>query len=291
MAEVFQITLEFSGSNADRNEIDLYDVSKALVGFQRSLALTTHLILNGEIITQAPALRGASILALPADEGSWKLPAAIAVATGIFTLGTAPKDTPVGHLVASAYDYVISESLGFHVDYDKTLGQQYEEMKNKDQQVEKVPQPKFDSLIEKCEPAIKDMHRPISWSETAQEAKIVSNISGKRRPVGQTLDTLTYEYIRETRRSEFENDFKGRVSSYNSNTYKGRIYLPTVGRPIPFELLESSRNRRSVSLITASLAANARRDRGDEGYIIVSGYENTSRSGQLKRLEVTNVTK
>jgi len=86
----------FSGSRADQNEIDFYDVSQALVGFERSLALTTHLILNGKIITHAPALKGAEIFALPPAEGSWKLSAAILVAaTGVYHLGTAPKDTPI----------------------------------------------------------------------------------------------------------------------------------------------------------------------------------------------------
>ena len=125
-----EITLSFSGSRADQNEINFYDVSQALIGFERSLALTTHLILNGKIITQAPALRGAEILALAPAEGSWKLSAIILVAaTGLYHLGTAPKDTPIGHLIRSGYDYVISEALGFHVDYDKSLGQQYEELK------------------------------------------------------------------------------------------------------------------------------------------------------------------
>jgi hypothetical protein len=69
-----EITLSFNGGAADKNEINFYDVSQALIGFERSLALTTHLVLNGEIITQAPALKGAEILAIPPTEGSWKLP-------------------------------------------------------------------------------------------------------------------------------------------------------------------------------------------------------------------------
>src|SRR2546428_7773280 len=110
-----EITLSFSGSRADQNEINFYDVSQALIGFERSLALTTHLILNGKIITQAPALKGAEIIAFPPTEGSWKLSAAVLVAaTGAYHLGTAPKDTPIGHLIRSGYDYVISEALGFH---------------------------------------------------------------------------------------------------------------------------------------------------------------------------------
>ena len=67
-----RFTIAFTGNDADENILDLYDISQALVGLQRSLALTTHLILNDEIITQSPALKGARIYSLPAEPGSWK---------------------------------------------------------------------------------------------------------------------------------------------------------------------------------------------------------------------------
>lgn len=116
-----EFRLSFRGNDSDKHQIDLYDVSQALIGFQRSLALTTHLVLNGEIITQAPALKGARIFASPAKEGSWEIIATILA--GIYAIGTAPKDTPIGHIVRSVYDYMVSQSLGVHVDYDKTIGQ------------------------------------------------------------------------------------------------------------------------------------------------------------------------
>jgi hypothetical protein len=110
------VTLTYSGRESDDNEIDLYDVAQGLIGFERSLALTTHLVLNNEIITQAPALKGARILARPAQSGSWELTATILVlaAGAIYKLGTAPKESPIGHLIRSAYDYVVSQTLGFH---------------------------------------------------------------------------------------------------------------------------------------------------------------------------------
>src|SRR5262249_8265011 len=145
----------YSGARADQQEIDLYDVAEALIGFQRSLAITVHLVLNGQVITQAPSLKGAQIIALPPDAGSWKLKAAVigSIAAGAYHLGTAPRDTPLGNLISSAYDYVIAETLGFHVDYRKTLGQQYEELKRR-QDIKPMPEARFDAVIEKCEAAI-----------------------------------------------------------------------------------------------------------------------------------------
>ena len=45
-----------------------------------------------------------------------------AISIGGYHLGTADKETPLGHLMHSAYYYVISETMGFHVDYEKSLG-------------------------------------------------------------------------------------------------------------------------------------------------------------------------
>ena len=91
-----QFELSYTGADADDHEIDLYDVSQALVGFQRSLAITTHLILNGEIITQAPALKGAQIFAFPSEDGSWKIKAGILVlGTAAYHIATAPNNTPL----------------------------------------------------------------------------------------------------------------------------------------------------------------------------------------------------
>lgn len=282
-----EITLSFGGYNAEQNEIDLYDAGQALVGFQRSLALTTHLVLNDEIITQAPSLDGASIYALPASEGSWKITAAVAVT--VWTIGTAPKDSPLGHLISSAYDYVISESLGFHIDYNKTLGQQYDELKKLQPDVQKLPQSRFDSLVEKCETAIREMHRPISKSATAQHATLFANFDGEFRKIGKDLNRETYDYIAYTERSSETADYVGRVSSYNINTFKGRIYVAKEGRPIPFELGDTARSERDILAITSSLRANSRRRKSDEADIKFHAFRNESRSGRLKSFLITEI--
>lgn len=293
MASELQFTLAYLGRSADRHRLDFYDVSQALIGFQRSLALTTHLALNGEIITHAPALKGARIYASPPEEGSWKIVGVITIAasTAIYNIGTADRNTPLGHIVYSLYDYVVSESLGVHVNYEKSLGQLYEEARQK-KKSDGAPlrQSQADSLIEKCHRAIEDMHRPIYASGTAVKGVIESVIAGKSRPLKTQLTGETYEFIHETYRSDQPEEFLGRITSYNSNTYKGRIYLPDVGRPLPFELSTSTRNKRTFRLITTSLRASALRDRTDQyAFVKVSAYVNKSRTGQLKWLTVTHV--
>ena len=168
-----KFTLSFGGGSSDRHAIDLYDVSQALIGFQRSLALTSHLVINDEIITQAPSLKGAIILALPPKPGSWEIVGLViaGLAAAGYKLGTTPRNTPLGHLIFSLYDYVVKESLGVHVDYDKSIGQLYEDNKAQEAEVPRIEQHQVDSLIEKCSTAITEIHRPIYKTGSAQQAK------------------------------------------------------------------------------------------------------------------------
>ncbi|WP_455750023.1 DUF7946 domain-containing protein [Rhodobacter capsulatus] len=57
-----EIKLSYTGRTAEAHQLDFYDAAQAMVGFQRSLALTAHLVINGTIITQAPSLKGAKRL-------------------------------------------------------------------------------------------------------------------------------------------------------------------------------------------------------------------------------------
>lgn len=282
MREDIEFTISFNGSIANKYIIDFYDVSQALIGFQRSLALTTHLVLNDQIITQAPSLKGAAIYAKPPSAGSWEITAVISIlAAGFYKLGTTPKNTPIGHLIHSLYDYVISERLGFHVDYEKSLGSSYAEARKK------VEQPKADALIEKCSNAVKEMHRPIYLTKTATSASIRSKIGSVIKNLDAQLDENTYDYIHQTFPSDSVENITGRVSSYNSNTYKGRIYVSEMGRPITFELSEKIRTSRVIRLVTASLALSAVREFNNPASSVrFLVLRNLSRSGHTKSFTV-----
>lgn len=291
-----EFTLTYEGRDSDRHEIDLYDVCQALIVLQRSLALTTHLVLNDEIITQSPSLKGAHIYALPADEGRWKLTATIIIgtATAFYSLSTAPKDTALGHLIYSAYDYVVSESLGVHVDYTKTLGQLYEESKRQGQNIPQLRQSQLDSLIEKCSTAIRDIHRPIYKTQTADSASIAAWIKNQFLQVGTDFTIQTFQYMATFQAGDTPELINGRVASYNANTYKGRIYVPAEGRPVPFELSNTARTDQTVKIIVTSLGLSALKHyESENGMVYCRVIKSKSKSGQLKGyliLEVSNRT-
>ncbi|VAX04537.1 hypothetical protein MNBD_ALPHA03-426 [hydrothermal vent metagenome] len=285
-------TLSFEGNNADDHELDLYDAAQAMIGFQRSLAITTHLVLNGNVITQAPSLKNARIIGMPPEKGSWEVWAVIipAIAAIVYKLGTAPKDTPLGNLMYSAYDYVVSETLGFHVDYDTTLGQQYDKLNNsKQNSLPILKQPQFDSAIEKCENAIKEMHRPIVKSNTADTARIIYQTKNFEKPFKNPLDIKTYDHIVFSEEDKNSVEIVGCVSSYNINTYKGRIFVESERRPIPFELAESTRTVRAISEITKSLSSNAVERFTQEANITFEAFVHRSKTDRVKKYYIVGV--
>src|SRR5690606_18465875 len=148
-----------------------------------------------------------------------------------------------------------------------------------------------DALIEKCSTAITEIHRPIYKTQTASRAVITADYGNGHERIGSTFDLDTYDYIRE----EFEADdsvvIRGQVSSYNNNTYKGRIYVAHEGRPVSFELSEGCRRNSVVQIIVASLSVNAIRDFNNEwSEVYCRAYRVTSRSGHLKSYKIVEVS-
>lgn len=277
------IKLKFEGKLSDNHVLNFYDAARAMTGFQRSLALTTHLVMHGEIITQAQALKEADILVSTPSPGSWEIIASIVGAAWV--AGTASKDTPLGHMLYSIYDYIISSTLGFHVDYEKILFQSYRESLTE----KGITPEKLESLMEKTESSIGDMHRPIVASQSATSAKLFRLSRSGVDQIGPDMTSLSYDYIARTIRRDELIEHQGLVSSYNVNTYNGRIFLPDEQRPIPFELDEVAKNRESVQIITSSLRTNATSRRESEGLIALYGRRLESSTGRLKALIVNKV--
>jgi hypothetical protein len=290
-----ELDLSFTGNLADKHRIDLYDAAHALLGFQRSLALTTHLVLNGEVITKAPFLNGAEILALPSEENGWRQKVLIAVGTALGAAAIAPKDSLLGHFVYSAYDYVISETLGFHANYEKSLGEQYRQLQESQRgsAMPHVEQHSFDLLIEKCESAIQEMHRPIVGRHTAEVATVSASIRGQNVVVGKPFTKSSFEYVAATIIGKKPEKIAGTVSSYNLDTYKGRIFTTEEHRAVPFDVREAARDEKSVSHLANSLAISVRSRRPlvDEAMVYCVAYRKTSQAGRLKGYDIISVSK
>lgn len=291
-----EFELSYTGNMADSQKIDFYDITQALWGFERTISLTTNLLINGKVATQSPQVKGFKLLAEVPEAGSWKFKTVMVVGTSIGALGMAPSDTAFGWLTKSAIDYVVSESLGFNPNFDKTLGVQIENFR-REQSVVQIDrdlfQERFDSLLEKTESGLRAIHRPIVFSSTADVAQISCRIGTTIRPLKDHFSANTYEYVSKTIRSEDFSKLCGVISSYNSNTFKGRLFLPDENRTVPFELSDNTRVPKAIGRIVSSLRDNATaRSRGNnhrEPDICLFGAKNESSSGRLKSLFVVEV--
>lgn len=214
----------------------------------------------------------------------------------IGAFGLAPPDTQFGWLAKSAMEYVIQETLGFTPNFDETLGKQIDEFRAIDGARElpkDLSQSRFDGVIEKCENGLKEMHRPIVFSGTADKAQIEYHVGSRAGLLKGHFDTETYQYISQTVKKDTVEIFEGVVSSYNVNTYSGRVYVPSLNRTVAFELDKNARYRGAVDAITLSLRRNANQKVLQPGSTIsdiqLFAYRNESVSGRLKRAYVIDV--
>ena len=180
--DALEIRLRYTGHNWNSTKLIYMMLDRLELAFNGRSPSPRILILNDEIITQAPSLKEPR--SLPASGG--ELGAHCHYCgdsryrrSDLQIWDCSEEIIPIGHLIRSAYDYVISETLGFHV-VQIILGEQFEEL----------PQSRLDSsLMEKTETAIKEMHRPISKSRTANKAELITKI-------GPVKSTLSHSRVR-----------------------------------------------------------------------------------------------
>lgn len=290
--------LKFNGKWADQHAVEFYDVSHAMAGFERVVSLTTHLLINGKVITQSPSAKGFKLVALPPEEGSWKLTVGLVGAMGptIMAFGTAAPDTAFGWLTKSAVEYVVQETLGFTPNFDETLGAQIKKYRSSQQGrpiCDDLSVERFDSLVEKTESGVKAIHRPIVYSGSAEVASFGYRVGPDEGQMNVYADANTFEYIDKTITSDDFSEYCGIVSSYNANTFRGRLYISEEKRTVPFELGDTVRNTSVVNAITASLSANATQalagGSGSTREVCFTAYRNETKTGRLKSLLVVEV--
>jgi hypothetical protein len=285
--------LSFQGSVSDEHLVDAYDVGRAILGLQRSVAITTNFILTGDIVTQAPAIKGFSLVALPPRNGSWEwvmvlMGGGTITSAAMYQILTAPKDTPLGHLVTSAYAAVLKRATGIDLDYDTTIGASMEQARNQGLIPKNVTPERLESVVEKTENSLIDLHRPIQASGTANQAFLYSGFD-KASLVQLDLDTFDFisSGIFDSERSELE----GEVSSYNMNTFSGRIYVSSLQRTIPFKLQEPGKTDAQISRIARSLYNNVEKLDRDDKKVLVEGYFVRTKNGRVKRFNIISIKK
>lgn len=251
MSDILTLEISYEGSSSDIHRIDLYDVSRAMMGIHRSLAITTHLILNKSMISKCTALKNAEIISLPSEEGSWKMRIAIAVGSIVTAAMVAPQNSFLGHVIYSAYDYVLSESVGIDLDYEKSLGKLY--LENKDKNIYIPEQHTLDEVADRCHNSLIDIHRPIYESKTAQTAQMKVFIGDKEIKFNSYFNQETFEYLSEEIYKDELFSITGRIVGFSATNYSGRISVDGIDRNIQFKLDSEVKTNENFEKIIESL--------------------------------------
>lgn len=254
-----EFTLSFKGSSADSGLLDFSDAAAAFSAFHRSLSLTANLAINGDINTRAAGAEDIQILTYPPTQGSWKA-AAIVAGTLLVSGSVASRDSVLGHIFTSIYDYALNELLGFHVDFELALGKQIEDHKRLTHgSSNTINREKIYSLIEAMDKPAKELHRPIYRSHTAQSGEIWLNHGGAAiKKTGPTFDIRTFEYIESIRPPSIpKTNIKGRIFSYDIEFHRGLLRANGSKKSEPFVLEKKSRTIENIEKIVNSLRSNA----------------------------------
>ena len=242
MAEqtIFKINIRFEGNESDLHKIDLYDVAESIKGLSRTLALVSHLIVHNESIENISSLKDIDILAMPPEEGSWRMTIVVSATATLAYFASLPKDTPAGHLAWSLYPYVIKKTSGQTLDYNKPLQDHFLEDDEKKNMIEEV--------IDNCRNPTKMIHKPVPNSKTATKI-IISQADDPENTL--KLDAKTYEFFRDVRKPDEKIEVW--ISRYNVETLRGRYRIDGEKSTIPFVLLKSANNEKMTSLISKNL--------------------------------------
>lgn len=254
-----RIKFVYERGTADGHRLDLYDGAKSLEGIARTLTITTHALLNGEIRTRADAAHGAELYIHAPRSGSFIYEASIfiggAVSSGIF------------------YDflkYTLKEAIG-RLDDEPIRPSLQDRI-----------EPTMGELPAVLENALLDVHRPLM-----QEPEMILKVT---RPRGEVLAVFDRETgLSLLPRSEtLDEPVLGNVTRYNTLSRWGKLYDRSEGRVISFHLSEDL-TARERALITWSLhESNLRR----EHYLYFSVIALRSASqNRTKRYTITRVSR
>ncbi|WP_343619159.1 hypothetical protein [Ralstonia sp.] len=253
----FGLRFTFEKGIADENRLGLYDASVSLNGIARSLAITTHALVNGEIRTHGESAHGAKFFLLPSRKGSFIVDAAIWIGAAIGS-----------GVVYDFIKYGFQEAAG--------IGDDAEE---RSRALQKRIEPTIGELPATLESALSDVHRPIR-----QDNEMTIKVTRPRGEVLITFDSSTASYL-EPHVAVVDEPIVGNVTRYNTLSKWGKFYDRKQGRVISF-FLQPTVSEYERSLITWSLHEN---NLNHQGTLSLTATAVVTSNDRIKRYNVSAV--
>lgn len=253
----FGLKFTFENGIADDHRLDLYDAAVSLNGIARSLAITTHALVNGEIRTHGESAHGAKFFLLPSRKGSFIVEAAIWIGAAIGS-----------GVVYDFIKYGFQEATGIGDDTE-----------DRSKALQKRIEPTIGELPATLESALVDVHRPIR-----RDSEMIIKVSRPRGEVLITFDENTAGYL-EPHVAKVDEPIVGNVTRYNTLSRWGKFYDRSQGRVISFFLLPAV-SEYERSLITWSLHEN---NLNHQGTLKLTATALITSNERIKRYNVSSV--
>jgi hypothetical protein len=210
----FSLKLRYVGGTADNHQLQFYDGTTSIHGFAQALQIATHAYVNGEIVSRATALKGATLYVKAPRQGSvlFDVIAIIEKHPGVATLA-AP-------FFYDFIKYAFCKAAGYFDVYPETKN--LSEWSDRDE-------PFFDDLAETMEGSLQRAHRAIDEG--------VNVVTLERpRSVLVEFNRSTSQWVNTRDEDKSVEDMTGNVTRYNSITGNGRAFIDKLNRVIPFRL-------------------------------------------------------
>lgn len=255
----YRILFKYENGSADDGRLDLYDGSISLGGIARSLTITTHALINGEIRSRADTAGGANFYLLAPKRGSFVFEA------GIFVVGAISSG-----LFYDFIKYAFTEAVG-----------KLDELANPPRpSVQQHLEPTVGELPAVLEPSLIDVHRPIRKS-----SEITLSVMKPRGEMLVLFDADTGNFL-QPHNASMPDPIVCNITRYNTISRWGKLYDRSENRVISFYLVPEL-SERERSLITWSLHE---RNLNRECTLYLKVEAVVSPNDRIKRYIVTKVS-
>ncbi|MEM6309975.1 MAG: hypothetical protein AAF754_07985 [Pseudomonadota bacterium] len=273
-----KLRVSYTGGLADENSLPAYDGATSIDGLSRALHIATHAYVNGEVVSRATALKGASLQLKPARQGSFLLDILVLIEAN-------PATSSVAAALGSApfYDFIktVFRRATGSVDAEPETAHLRGLYERKEPPPLKRRPADLDELAETLEGSLQAAHRPIG------EAGKIGQISiGTPRQQLLVLDEETKDWVNTREEAVGLEVFQGNITRYNSLSRNGRAFIDQLERVVPVRP-DGDFPIQQLGFLTWSLHGS---NTGAPKKLTLRARRVSSASGKVKRLLIADCT-
>lgn len=273
MTEELKYKLIYEGDEADRNRLPAHKGAISLEGVTWSVSLLAHYAATGKIRSRGDLSPKIKVYLRPARQGSFTNEIVVFVTEPDNIFLTSVAGAYVAATAGQLLNTIIVKSL------KEVCGLIYKHTRHDERWLTKLPSGDVEALVDKIEPSMRRAHEVIDEGAKTLEIK-------KGQTPLITFDSLTKAYVNADNVGD-ETSRTVSVGAFNANSGNGRVYLPDVGKTVPFSVpkgLDSA----TYAALSYSLDQYVN---GRPSQIEMTSTEILAADGRIKKLIVSQAKK